>query len=88
MLAHGAQPWVPAANQPAPERGERCTCARILTPRSGATWTLDRSHTAYAVGYDLASFGLGPQKGRPDSVPIPPLARPDANDLQSSYYAR
>ena len=29
-----------------------------LTPRSGATRTLDRSHTACAVGYDLTAFGL------------------------------
>jgi hypothetical protein len=29
-----------------------------LTPRSGATRTLDRSHTACAVGYDLTPFGL------------------------------
>ena len=43
-----------------------------LTPRSGAIRTLDRSHTAYAVGYDLPPFGLaGLCPAGPAGRPVP-----------------
>src|ERR1039457_4081892 len=57
ILAQGAQPWVQVANQPAPERGERCPRARLLTPRSGANASCARfpvlTHWAMLLRPDL-----------------------------------